>query len=232
MLGTCQKVNVEKENTIIVKGAGDESKVNDRIKQLRAQYEESDSEFDKEKLQERLAKLAGGVAVIQVGAATETELKEKKLRIEDALAATRAAVEEGIVSGGGVALLDTIEDVRPLLNEVEGDEKTGVAIVLRALEEPLRQIAENAGREGSVIVEKVMHSKRGEGYDALNNEFVNMIEAGIVDPTKVTRSALQNAASVASMILTTEATVADLPSKEDPMAGMGGAGAGMPMGMM
>ncbi len=231
MLGTCQKVNVEKENTIIVKGAGDESKVNDRIKQLRAQYEESDSEFDKEKLQERLAKLAGGVAVIQVGAATETELKEKKLRIEDALAATRAAVEEGIVSGGGVALLDTIEDVRPLLNEVEGDEKTGVAIVLRALEEPLRQIAENAGREGSVIVEKVMHSKRGEGYDALNNEFVNMIEAGIVDPTKVTRSALQNAASVASMILTTEATVADLPSKEDPMAGMG-AGGGMPMGMM
>ena len=232
MLGTCQKVNVEKENTIIVKGAGDESKVNDRIKQLRAQYEESDSEFDKEKLQERLAKLAGGVAVIQVGAATETELKEKKLRIEDALAATRAAVEEGIVSGGGVALLDTIEDVRPLLNEVEGDEKTGVAIVLRALEEPLRQIAENAGREGSVIVEKVMHSKRGEGYDALNNEFVNMIEAGIVDPTKVTRSALQNAASVASMILTTEATVADLPSNDDPMAGMGGGGAGMPMGMM
>lgn len=232
MLGTCQKVNVEKENTIIVKGAGDELKVNDRIKQLRAQYEESDSEFDKEKLQERLAKLAGGVAVIQVGAATETELKEKKLRIEDALAATRAAVEEGIVSGGGVALLDTIEDVRPLLNEVEGDEKTGVAIVLRALEEPLRQIAENAGREGSVIVEKVMHSKRGEGYDALNNEFVNMIEAGIVDPTKVTRSALQNAASVASMILTTEATVADLPSKEDPMAGIGGAGGGMPMGMM
>ena len=231
MLGTCQKVNVEKENTIIVKGAGDESKVNDRIKQLRAQYEESDSEFDKEKLQERLAKLAGGVAVIQVGAATETELKEKKLRIEDALAATRAAVEEGIVSGGGVALLDTIEDVRPLLNKVEGDEKTGVAIVLRALEEPLRQIAENAGREGSVIVEKVMHSKRGEGYDALNNEFVNMIEAGIVDPTKVTRSALQNAASVASMILTTEATVADLPSKEDPMAGMAGSN-GMPMGMM
>ncbi|WP_296255664.1 chaperonin GroEL [uncultured Ezakiella sp.] len=232
MLGTCQKVNVEKENTIIVKGAGDESKVNDRIKQLRAQYEESDSEFDREKLQERLAKLAGGVAVIQVGAATETELKEKKLRIEDALAATRAAVEEGIVSGGGVALLDTIEDVRPLLNEVEGDEKTGVSIVLRALEEPLRQIAENAGREGSVIVEKVMHSKRGEGYDALNNEFVDMIKAGIVDPTKVTRSALQNAASVASMILTTEATVADLPSNDDSMAGMGGAGAGMPMGMM
>ena len=231
MLGTCQKVNVEKENTIIVKGAGDESKVNDRIKQLRAQYEESDSEFDREKLQERLAKLAGGVAVIQVGAATETELKEKKLRIEDALAATRAAVEEGIVSGGGVALLDTIEDVRPLLNEVEGDEKTGVSIVLRALEEPLRQIAENAGREGSVIVEKVMHSKRGEGYDALNNEFVDMIKAGIVDPTKVTRSALQNAASVASMILTTEATVADLPSNDDPMAGMG-AGGGMPMGMM
>ena len=183
------------------------------------------------RIDSQLAKLPNTISVIQVGAATETELKEKKLRIEDALAATRAAVEEGIVSGGGVALLDTIEDVRPLLNEVEGDEKTGVAIVLRALEEPLRQIAENAGREGSVIVEKVMHSKRGEGYDALNNEFVNMIEAGIVDPTKVTRSALQNAASVASMILTTEATVADLPSKEDPMAGMAGSN-GMPMGMM
>ncbi|MDD7761222.1 MAG: chaperonin GroEL [Ezakiella sp.] len=214
MLGTCQKVKVEKENTVIVKGAGDESKINDRIRQIKAQYEESDSEFDREKLQERLAKLSGGVAVIQVGAATETELKEKKLRIEDALAATRAAVEEGIVAGGGVALLDTIEDVRPLLNETEGDEKTGVSIILRALEEPLRQIAENAGKEGSVIVEKVMSSKRGEGYDALTDEYVDMIKAGIVDPTKVTRSALQNASSVASMILTTEATVVDAKSED------------------
>ncbi len=226
MLGTCQKVKIEKENTVIVKGAGDEQKVQDRIKQLRAQYEESDSEFDKEKLQERLAKLSGGVAVIQVGAATETELKEKKLRIEDALAATRAAVEEGIVSGGGVALLDTIEDVRPLLQDVEGDEKTGVSIILRALEEPLRQIAENAGKEGSVIVEKVMSSKRGEGYDALNDKYVDMIKAGIVDPTKVTRSALQNASSVASMILTTEATVVDQPEEA------GAAQPQMPMGGM
>ncbi len=226
MLGTCQKVKIEKENTVIVKGAGDEQKVQDRIKQLRVQYEESDSEFDKEKLQERLAKLSGGVAVIQVGAATETELKEKKLRIEDALAATRAAVEEGIVSGGGVALLDTIEDVRPLLQDVEGDEKTGVSIILRALEEPLRQIAENAGKEGSVIVEKVMSSKRGEGYDALNDKYVDMIKAGIVDPTKVTRSALQNASSVASMILTTEATVVDQPEEA------GAAQPQMPMGGM
>lgn len=229
MLGTAQKVKVEKENTVIVKGAGDEAKIKDRVKQLRAQYEESDSDFDREKLQERLAKLSGGVAVVQVGAATETELKEKKLRIEDALNATRAAVEEGIVSGGGVALIDTIEDVRPLLDETEGDEKTGVNIILRALEEPLRQIAENAGKEGSVIVSNVFSKEKGVGYDALNDRYVDMIKEGIVDPTKVTRSALQNAASVASMVLTTEATVVDQPAKEEaPQAPAGG----MPMGGM
>lgn len=227
MLGTCQKAKIEKENTVIVKGNGSDEEIANRIKQIKAQYEESDSEFDREKLQERLAKLSGGVAVIQVGAATETELKEKKLRIEDALAATRAAVEEGIVSGGGTALLDTLEDVEPLLNETEGDEKTGVQIILRALQEPLRQIAENAGKEGSVIVEKVMSLGKGEGYDALNDEYVNMIGKGIVDPTKVTRSALQNASSVASMVLTTEATVTDKKDENQaapqmPMGGMGG----------
>lgn len=233
MLGTAQKVKVEKENTVIVKGAGDEAKIADRVKQLKAQYEASDSDFDREKLQERLAKLSGGVAVVQVGAATETELKEKKLRIEDALAATRAAVEEGIVAGGGVALIDAIENVKPLLDETEGDEKTGVNIIIRALEEPLRQIAENAGKEGSVIVSEVKHRAKGEGYDALHDEYVDMVKAGIVDPTKVTRSALQNAASVAAMVLTTEATVADKPTEhDDAMAGAGAGGAGMGMPMM
>lgn len=231
MLGSAQKVKVEKENTVIVKGAGDDAKIKDRVKQLRAQYEESESDFDKEKLQERLAKLSGGVAVVQVGAATETELKEKKLRIEDALNATRAAVEEGIISGGGVALIDTIDDVKPLLDETEGDEKTGVMIILRALEEPLRQIAENAGKEGSVIVSAVFEKEKGIGYDALNDRYVDMIKEGIVDPTKVTRSALQNAASVAAMVLTTEATVTDLPKNEEVNPQM--AGGGMPMdGMM
>ena len=230
MLGSAQKVKVEKENTVIVKGAGDDAKIKDRVKQLRAQYEESESDFDKEKLQERLAKLSGGVAVVQVGAATETELKEKKLRIEDALNATRAAVEEGIISGGGVALIDTIDDVKPLLDETEGDEKTGVMIILRALEEPLRQIAENAGKEGSVIVSAVFEKEKGIGYDALNDRYVDMIKEGIVDPTKVTRSALQNAASVAAMVLTTEATVTDLPKNEEVNPQM--AGGGMPMGGM
>lgn len=230
MLGSAQKVKVEKENTVIVKGAGDDAKIKDRVKQLRAQYEESESDFDKEKLQERLAKLSGGVAVVQVGAATETELKEKKLRIEDALNATRAAVEEGIISGGGVALIDTIDDVKPLLDETEGDEKTGVMIILRALEEPLRQIAENAGKEGSVIVSVVFEKEKGIGYDALNDRYVDMIKEGIVDPTKVTRSALQNAASVAAMVLTTEATVTDLPKNEEVNPQM--AGGGMPMGGM
>ena len=226
MLGSAQKVKVEKENTVIVKGAGDDAKIKDRVKQLRAQYEESESDFDKEKLQERLAKLSGGVAVVQVGAATETELKEKKLRIEDALNATRAAVEEGIISGGGVALIDTIDDVKPLLDETEGDEKTGVMIILRALEEPLRQIAENAGKEGSVIVSAVFEKEKGIGYDALNDRYVDMIKEGIVDPTKVTRSALQNAASVATMILTTEAAVAVIKEDTPPMPnpGMGGMG--------
>ena len=230
MLGSAQKVKVEKENTVIVKGAGDDAKIKDRVKQLRAQYEESESDFDKEKLQERLAKLSGGVAVVQVGAATETELKEKKLRIEDALNATRAAVEEGIIAGGGVALIDTIDDVKPLLDETEGDEKTGVMIILRALEEPLRQIAENAGKEGSVIVSAVFEKEKGIGYDALNDRYVDMIKEGIVDPTKVTRSALQNAASVAAMVLTTEATVTDLPKNEEVNPQM--AGGGMPMGGM
>ena len=230
MLGSAQKVKVEKENTVIVKGAGDDAKIKDRVKQLRAQYEESESDFDKEKLQERLEKLSGGVAVVQVGAATETELKEKKLRIEDALNATRAAVEEGIIAGGGVALIDTIDDVKPLLDETEGDEKTGVMIILRALEEPLRQIAENAGKEGSVIVSAVFEKEKGIGYDALNDRYVDMIKEGIVDPTKVTRSALQNAASVAAMVLTTEATVTDLPKNEEVNPQM--AGGGMPMGGM
>ena len=230
MLGRAQKVKVEKENTVIVKGAGDDEKIKERVKQLRAQYEESESDFDREKLQERLAKLSGGVAVVQVGAATETELKEKKLRIEDALNATRAAVEEGIIAGGGVALIDTIEDVRPLLDETEGDEKTGVMIILRALEEPLRQIAENAGKEGSVIVSAVFEKEKGMGYDALHDKYVDMIKEGIVDPTKVTRSALQNAASVAAMVLTTEATVTDLPKDDEMNPQM--AGGGMPMGGM
>ncbi|MDO5716218.1 MAG: chaperonin GroEL [Tissierellia bacterium] len=230
MLGTCQKANIEKENTVIVKGDGDQAKIEERVRQLKAQYEESDSEFDREKLQERLAKLSGGVAVIRVGAATETELKEKKLRIEDALAATRAAVEEGIVSGGGTALLDTIPQVKDLLDKTEGDEKTGVSIILRALQEPLRQIAENAGKEGSVIVEKVLGLEAGQGYDAAEDKYVNMIEMGIVDPTKVTRSALQNAASVAGMVLTTEATVAEQKQENDGAAAAGMQG--MPMGGM
>ena len=230
MLGSAQKVKVEKENTVIVKGAGDDEKIKERVKQLRAQYEESESDFDRERLQERLAKLSGGVAVVQVGAATETGLREKKLRIEDALNATRAAVEEGIIAGGGVALIDTIEDVRPLLDETEGDEKTGVMIILRALEEPLRQIAENAGKEGSVIVSAVFEKEKGMGYDALHDKYVDMIKEGIVDPTKVTRSALQNAASVAAMVLTTEATVTDLPKDDEMNPQM--AGGGMPMGGM
>ncbi|WP_099203386.1 chaperonin GroEL [Miniphocaeibacter massiliensis] len=228
MLGSARKVNVSKENTIIVDGAGNNDEIQDRISQIRKQIEVTESEFDTEKLQERLAKLSGGVAVIQVGAATETELKEKKLRLEDALAATRAAVEEGIVSGGGTAYINVLEKVATLLETVENDEKTGVNIILKALEEPVKQIAINAGLEGSVIVEKVKSEEKGIGFDAYNEKYVNMIDAGIVDPTKVTRSALQNAASVSAMILTTEAAVADV-TKEDPMAGA--AGGGMPGGM-
>jgi chaperonin GroEL len=228
MLGNASTVKIDKENTIIVHGAGDSGAIQDRVKQIKAQYEESTSEFDKEKLQERLAKLTGGVAVINVGAATETEMKEKKLRIEDALNATRAAVEEGLVAGGGVALLATAKVVCEVANSLTGDAKTGAKIIEKALEEPVRQIAANAGLEGSVIVEKVKNSEKGVGFDALNETYVNMIEAGIVDPTKVTRSALQNAASVAAMLLTTEAAVAEEPKEEGPamppMGGMGGMG--------
>ena len=229
-LGHARQVKINKENTIIVGGAGDANEIKNRIAQIRASLEVSTSDFDKEKLHERLAKLAGGVAVIKVGAATETEMKEKKLRIEDALNATKAAVEEGIVAGGGVALCDCIPAVAALVDTVEGDEKTGVKIVLRALEEPVRQIAENAGFEGSVIVQRVKSEPVGVGFDAYNETFVNMIESGIVDPTKVTRSALQNAASVASMVLTTEALVADKKEENAAAAAAamaGGMGGGM-----
>ena len=227
MLGNARQVKVTKENTIIVGGAGDPAEIKGRIGQIKASIEVSTSEFDKEKLHERLAKLSGGVAVIKVGAATETEMKEKKLRIEDALNATRAAVEEGIVAGGGTALIDCIPAVKKLVSATSGDEQTGVKIVLRALEEPVRQIAENAGFEGSVIVDGVKNRKAGVGFDAYNEKYVDMIEAGIVDPTKVTRSALQNAASVSSMVLTTEALVAD---KKDPAA-EAAANAAMSQGM-
>ncbi|HOW23991.1 MAG TPA: chaperonin GroEL [Sedimentibacter sp.] len=227
MLGNAGTVKIDKENTVIVNGAGSKEKIEERVKQIKAQYEESTSEFDKEKLMERLAKLTGGVAVINVGAATETEMKEKKLRIEDALNATRAAVEEGLVSGGGVALLSTIGAVAKVADGLAGDEKTGAKIIEKALEEPLKQIAVNAGLEGSVIVERVKNSDKGIGFDALNEKYVNMIEAGIVDPTKVVRSALQNAASVAAMLLTTEAAVADEPKKDEPQMPMGGGGMGM-----
>ncbi|MEH7673893.1 chaperonin GroEL [Bacillus pumilus] len=218
-LGRASKVVVTKENTTIVEGSGDSAQISARVNQIRAQVEETTSEFDKEKLQERLAKLAGGVAVIKVGAATETELKERKLRIEDALNSTRAAVEEGIVSGGGTALVNVYKKVASI--EADGDVQTGVNIVLRSLEEPIRQIAHNAGLEGSVIVERLKNEEIGVGFNAATNEWVNMIEKGIVDPTKVTRSALQNAASVAAMLLTTEAVVADKPEE-------GGTGGGMP----
>lgn len=226
-LGNARQVRVTKENTTIVDGSGDKADINARVSQIRAQLEETTSEFDKEKLQERLAKLAGGVAVVKVGAATETELKERKLRIEDALNATRAAVEEGIVSGGGTALVNVYNAVAAV--DVSGDEKTGVNIVLRALEEPIRTIAANAGEEGSVIVDRLKKEAVGIGYNAATGEWVNMFEAGIVDPAKVTRSALQNAASVAAMFLTTEAVIADKPEPEKgggmpDMGGMGGMG--------
>ncbi len=224
-LGRARQVKIQKENTIIVDGAGQESEIKARIASIRSQIEETTSDFDREKLQERLAKLSGGVAVIKVGAATETEMKEKKLRIEDALAATRAAVEEGIVPGGGTAYINALADVKALLNITTGDVKTGVRIVLKALEEPVRQIATNAGLDGSVICEKVKNSPAGYGFDALNETYVDMVETGIVDPAKVTRTALQNAASIASTLLTTEAVVADIPEKEPPMpAGAPGGG--------
>ncbi len=217
MLGTARQVKITKENTTIVDGAGDKDQIKARVNQIKAQIEASTSEFDTEKLQERLAKLAGGVAVIKVGAATETEMKEKKLRIDDALAATKAAVEEGSVAGGGVALLNAVPAVAALAEETEDpDEKTGVRIVLKALEEPVRQIAKNAGLEGSVIVNAILESgKTGYGFDFAKEQYVNMAEAGILDPTKVTRSALENASSVAAMVLTTESLIADIP---DPAA--------------
>ncbi len=226
-LGQAAKVVVQKENTIIVDGVGNADEIKSRVAQIRAQIENTTSEFDKEKLQERLAKLAGGVAVIKVGAATEIEMKEKKLRIEDALAATKAAVEEGIVCGGGVALINAINDVKGLLDTADGDEKTGITIVIKALEEPVRQIALNAGLEGSVIIDKIISANKvGYGFDAYNETYVDMISAGIVDPTKVTRSALENAASVASMVLTTESLVADIKEAEPAMPQMPGGGMG------
>ena len=229
-LGRAKQVKVTKENTIIVDGAGSSAEIKERIAQIRNQIESTTSDYDREKLQERLAKLAGGVAVIKVGAATEVEMKEKKLRIEDALAATKAAVEEGIVAGGGVALLNATDVVAKLVETAEGDEKTGVRIVLKALEEPLRQIAANGGLEGSIIIDTIRRSgKVGYGFDAYKEEYCDMISAGIVDPTKVTRSALQNAASIAAMVLTTESLVADkkepappAPPMGDPTGGMGG----------
>ncbi|HIW04098.1 MAG TPA: chaperonin GroEL [Firmicutes bacterium] len=228
MLGRAKQVKVSKENTTIVEGAGDPELIKDRIKMIRSQIETTTSDYDKEKLSERLAKLAGGVAVIGVGAATEVEMKEKKLRIEDALAATRAAVEEGIVPGGGVALLSAIPTVKALVKKLDGDERTGAAIVLRALEEPIRQIAANAGIDGGVVVNTILTSrnKTNYGYNALKNEYCDVVEQGIIDPTKVTRSALQNAASVAATLLTTECIVTDIPAPEPAQnanaGGMGG----------
>ena len=229
MLGRAKSVKINKDNTTIIDGMGDKALINERVRQIKVQMEETTSEFDKEKLQERLAKIAGGVAVIQVGAATEVEMKEKKLRIEDALNATRAAVEEGIVPGGGTAYIAALGKVHALIETLEGDERTGALIIARALEEPVRQIAINAGMEGSVVVEKVKNSAEGIGYDALRGMYVNMIEAGIVDPTKVTRSALQNAASISAMFLTTEAAVVDV--KEEGVINGMNMGGGM-NGMM
>ena len=225
-LGSAKKVNVDKDSTTIVDGSGSKENLENRINQIKSDIDNSESEFDIKRYQERLAKLSGGVALIQVGAVTEVEMKEKKLRIEDALAATKAAVEEGIVAGGGTVLIDSIKSLDKYISSVDGDEKTGAMIVTRALEEPLRQIAENAGIEGAVIVNEVKVSDKGLGYDALNDEFVDMVKTGIVDPTKVTRSALENAASIASMILTTEAAIADIEEENpmNPMAGQMGMG--------
>ena len=225
VLGQARQVKITKEHTIIVGGVGDAENIKARVSQIRAGIENTTSDFDREKLQERLAKLAGGVAVIKVGAATEAEMKEKKLRIEDALNATKAAVEEGIVAGGGTAYLNVIPAVKKVLNTVEGDEKTGVQIILKGLEAPVRQIAENAGFDGAVVVDKILSSKKvGYGFDAYNEKYVDMIGTGIVDPKKVTRSALQNAASIASVILTTESVVADIKEPEAPAANAGGMG--------
>lgn len=226
MLGRAAKVNIDKEKTVIVSGHGDKDAIAQRVEQIKKQIENTESEYDKEKLKERLAKLGGGVAVLRVGAATETEMKDKKLRIEDALSATRAAVEEGIVAGGGTAMVDVIADAEKFVGDLVGDEKVGGQIIVRSLEEPLRQIVANAGLEPSVVVEKVKASAIGEGFDAANEQYVNMFEAGIVDPTKVTRSALQNAVSIASMFLTTEAAVVTKPEEKKEPAMNPGAGYG------
>jgi chaperonin GroEL len=222
-LGRARRVVVDKDSTTIIDGAGDSEAIKARIKQIKAEIENTDSDFDREKLQERLAKLSGGVAVIKVGAATETEMKEKKHRVEDAVQATRAALEEGIVPGGGVALLNAVEAID--LDTLEGDERTGAQIIRRALEEPIRQLAENAGLEGSVVVDKVRHAPKGHGLNVEDGEVEDLVKSGIIDPTMVTRSALQNAASIAKNILTTEAVVAEAPEKQPAMAG------GMPGGM-
>ncbi len=227
MLGRAKSVKVQKENTVIVDGAGDKKAIDSRIAQIRSQIEETTSDFDREKLQERLAKLAGGVAVIRVGAATETEMQEAKLRMEDALAATRAAVEEGIISGGGSAYIHAAKEVEKLAAKLEGDEKTGVNIILKALEAPLKIIASNAGLEGSVIINRVRESEAGTGFDALTEEYVDMVKAGIVDPAKVTRSALQNATSVASTLLTTESVVSNIKEETPAMPAGGAQGMGM-----
>ncbi len=226
MLGRARQIKVTKENTVIVDGAGDSQAIKDRVAQIRSQIGVTTSDYDKEKLQERLAKMAGGVAVIKVGAATETEMKEKKLRIEDALNATKAAVEEGIVAGGGAVFVNAIPNVEALLDQVEGDEKTGVRIIAKALEAPIRQIAANAGLDGSVVLENVKKADKGVGFDAYKEEYVDMISAGIVDPAKVTRSALENAASVAAMVLTTESLVADKPEPPAPAPAGGDMGMG------
>ena len=228
MLGHAKSVKVQKETTVIVDGAGDKEAIKARVGQIKSAIETTTSEFDKEKLQERLAKLAGGVAVIRVGAATETEMKEAKLRMEDALNATRAAVEEGIVAGGGSAYIHASKEVAKLVDSLEGDEKTGAKVILKALEAPLKQIVANAGLEGAVVVNKVRESHTGIGFDAYNEEYVDMVEKGILDPAKVTRSALQNATSVAATFLTTESCVANI-KEETPAAPAGGAGG---MGMM
>ena len=226
-LGRAKNIKIEKENTIIIDGAGNKSEIDARVAQIKSQIEETTSEFDKEKLQERLAKLAGGVAVIKVGAPTETELKEKKLRMEDALSATRAAVEEGIICGGGAAFIHAVPKVQVVIDSLVGDEKTGAQIVLKSLEAPVRQIVCNAGLEGAVIVDALKGKEKGIGYDVLSESFVNMVDAGIIDPTKVTRTALQNATSVASTLLTTEAVVTDIKEPEPPMPPGGGGGMGM-----
>ncbi|MDF2754331.1 MAG: GroEL: chaperonin GroL, partial [Gaiellaceae bacterium] len=224
-LGKARKIVINKDTTTIIDGAGDSEAIKGRIKQLKQEIENTDSDFDREKLQERLAKLSGGVAVVKVGAATETEMKEKKHRVEDALQATRAALEEGIVPGGGVALLNAADAIKKTVDALEGDERTGAAIIIRALEEPVRQLSYNAGLEGSVVVNKIRSAKKGEGLNVETGEVEDLVKAGIIDPTMVTRSALQNAASIAKNILTTEAVVAEMPEKQPAMpAGMPGGG--------